>query len=444
MNLLQRIALGIKVMTLRPTNPKDNQYFRSLFEHIGIGNALQMPSNMDSYIKNAYEANAVVYSVVSFIAQKAADVPIYVHEWTPEGKGKRIYGHPLENWIYRPNQYFGKSTFFQQYYGFKLITGNSYIYFPVLPAGVNAGKFTEGWVLPSHFMEIISGGWMEPISHYEMMWGDQTIRYEPTTVLHDMFPTYQYGHGQEMYGMSPIQAARRVISKSNSAYESQQKAMENMGVNAIVSADTGVGAMFTQEQAQQMQTAWKEKYGKASMRNTPAFTDANIKVHELGLSPVDLGIIEDQKLTLRDICNIYHVPTEIFNDPDNKTNTNKVESRKAVYTDAVQPLVNSFLDEFNRFIGNTWGEKIYIDADWTTIPELQEDRKLMMEVYSKGVEIGAYNRNQYRQKLGDEAIEGDANMEMYTTTMNVVPLADVTNPSDQLQVDDYPTNEERA
>jgi HK97 family phage portal protein len=275
------------------------------------------------------------------------------------------------------------------------------------------------------------------VKQYKVLWGDQMIKYSPDVILHDLFPTLDFGYGRELYGMSPIQAARSVIMKSNEAYKSQQKAMENMGVNVLVSADTGVDATFTRDQAERLQTTWKEKYGKSSMRNNPAFTDANIKVHNLGLSPVDLGIIEDQKLTLRDICNIYHVPTEVFNDPDNKTNTNKMESRKAVYTDAVQPLVNQFLDNFNRFIGDSWGESIYIEADWSAIPELQADRKLIMEVYGKGVEIGAYNRNEFREKLGDDVVENDPNMDTYTTTMNTVPLDEVMKPEGGLTVDDY-------
>lgn len=435
MNILDRIRFAAKAFSYNPT-AADNKYFQTFFGSI-TGGITEMTPNMDEYIQRAYQANAMVYSVVSFIAQKAADVPIYVHEWTNEGKGKRIYGHELEKWIYRPNPHQGKATFLEQYFTFKLTTGNTYIYFPILEAGVNKGKFKEGWVLPANEVEIISGGAMQPIQQYRVLWGTQEIKYSPDTILHDIFPTLDFGYGRELYGMSPIQSARGIITKSNEAYRSQQKAMENMGVNVIVSADTGVDATFTQGQAQALQDTWAKKYGKSSMRNVPAFTDANIKVHPLGLSPVDLGIIDDQKLNLRDICNIYHVPTEIFNDPDNKTNSNKQESRKAVYTDAVMPLVNQFLDNFNRFIGDTWGEQIYIEADWTAIPELQADRKLLMDVYAKGVEIGAYTRNEFRKKLGDEGDESNPNLDTYTTTMNTVTLDEVMKPEGDLTVDDY-------
>jgi HK97 family phage portal protein len=405
---------------------------------------LQMKAHMDAYIKDGYEANAVVYSIVSFIANKAAEVPIYVHEWTKEGKGKRIYNHDLEKWFYRPNPIMGRSQFMNQHYTFKLTTGNGFMYFPIIEAGMNKGKFKEGWTLPADKTEIISGGLMQPIKEYRVQWGDQQVRYATNTILHDLMPSLQYGYGQEMYGMSPIQAARAVLSKSNEAYKSQEKAMANMGVNVIISADTGTGAIFTGPQMDRMELKWNDKNTGPSMRNKIAMTDANIKVHQLGLSPTDLGIIEDQKLTLRDLCNIYHVPTEIFNDPDNKTNSNKMESRKAVYTDAVMPLVNQFLDNFNRFIGDTWGEQIYLDADWSGIPELQADRKTIMEVYSKGVEIGAYTRNQFREKLGDDVIENDPNLDVYTTTMNTVPLDEAVNPESGLTVDDYPQNEIRA
>jgi HK97 family phage portal protein len=425
MALKDRINLALKALSGKFTA---NEHTRSLYSTLGMGSPVYIDDNKESYVKNAYQANALVYSVVSFIASKAADVPLYVYEWGKEGKGERIYGHPLESFLYRPNPITGKGVFFNELYGFKLITGNTYLYFPRLEAGPNKGRFTEAWIMPSQYTEIISGGSMMPVRGYRLTIGDWAHEYKVDDVLHDKAPNYNYGWGAELYGQAPLQAAVKLVSKSNDSYNSQMKAYQNQGAVGIVSSDEqSQGGQFTEEQARALDANWKKNYGGSNNAGKLAFTSARIKYTQLGLSPVDLGIIEDHKMTLRDICNIYHVPSEIFNDPDNKSYANKQEARKAVYTDAIMPLVNTFLEEFNRFIGDAYGKGIYVDADWSAVPELQADRKSLMEIYSKGVEIGAYTRNEYRQKMGDDREDTITELDTFTTTLNVQPLEGIND-----------------
>lgn len=424
MAILDRLSLAFKALRGQTI---DNPHTRSLYSMLGTGSPVFIEDNKESYIKNGYQANALVYSIVSYIAQKSADVPLYVYEWTKEGKGERLYGHELESFLYRPNPMAGKGVFFQEAYGFKLLTGNTFLYFPRLEAGLNKGKFTEAWVMPSQYTEIISGGKYQPVRGYRLTIGDYTIEYSPIDVLHDKAPNYNYGWGAELYGTSPLQASVKLVSKSNDSYNSQMKAYQNQGAVGIVSSDEQMGGQFTEEQARALDSTWKKNYAGSNNAGKLAFTNARIKYTQLGLSPVDLGIIEDHKMTLRDLCNVYHVPSEIFNDPDNKSYANKQEARKAVYTDAVMPLVNTFLEEFNRFIGDTYGKGIYVDADWSAVPELQADRKEIMEIYSKGVEIGAYSRNEYRQKMGDDRNDDIPEMDTFTTTLNTQPLEGIND-----------------
>ena len=440
MTIGDRFKLALKAFTGDFTN---NNFVRSLYSTIGTGTPVYIQDDKESYVKNAYQANAIVYSIVSFIASKAADVPLYVYEWTKEGKGERLYGHPLEDFLYRPNPVTGKGVFFQELYGFKLITGNTYLYVPRLEAGLNKGKFTEAWVMPSQYTEIISGGIYMPVRGYKMTIGDLLYEFPVEDVLHDKMPNYNYGWGGELYGQSPIQAAVKTVSKSNESYNASLKSFQNMGAVGIISSDETQSGQFTEEQARQLDGAWKKNYAGSSNSGKMAFTGARIKYTQLGLSPVDLGVIEDYKMTLRDLCNVYHVPSEIFNDPDNKSYANKQEARKAVYTDAIMPLVNTFLEEFNRFIGDSYGKGIYVDADWSAVPEMQADRKQLMEIYSKGVELGAYSRNEYRQKLGDDRNDEVPEMDAYTTTLNTQPLVglgDMPEPEEtaaKLRIDDY-------
>jgi len=91
------------------------------------------------------------------------------------------------------------------------------------------------------------------------------------------------------------------------------------------------------------------------------------------MSPADLSIIESDKMDLRVLCNLYHVPSELFNDAANKTYSNTKEAGRAIWANAVIPALTQMRDAFNAFIKGKYDQDIYIDFDQSVIPELQED-----------------------------------------------------------------------
>jgi phage portal protein BeeE len=142
-----------------------------------------------------------------------------------------------------------------------------------------------------------------------------------------------------------------------------------------------------------------------------------------------MNIIESQKMDLRDICNVYQVSSELLNDPDNKTNSNKVESRKALYYEAVIPDLDALRDDLNRWLTpsyNTDGVEYYIDYDLSAIPALQEDMKKVVE------QMGAAwwtTGNEKRRVMGYDT---DPEMDKFFIPSGLVPLDtdvnfDITN-----------------
>ena len=126
------------------------------------GNPVYMPDNVENYIKDGYLFNPLVYSIVSFIAQKASSIPWYVYEVKNE-KALSLYksaspdlaqfkksvvktkalvqieDHELSKVFKTPNALQSWAEFVEQVVGFKLVTGNSYIHCIGPTNGVNAG-----------------------------------------------------------------------------------------------------------------------------------------------------------------------------------------------------------------------------------------------------------------------------------------------------------------
>jgi len=76
----------------------------------------------------------------------------------------------------------------------------------------------------------------------------------------------------------------------------------------------------------------------------------------MGLCPVDFQLLESEKITLRELCNVYGVNSALFNDPDNKTYNNMKEAKKEMLTQVVLPELVLLRDAFNRFFANEMGK----------------------------------------------------------------------------------------
>lgn len=418
-------GVEIKKVKNDSDNPQvDNKFLRSLYGLLGMDVPATLTDNAEGYVKQGYNQNSILYAVISWVATKAAMVDYIAKD--PDGKV--LNDHEFLDLLDRPNKMMGAVEFRESYFGNKLITGNTYVYAPLYEYGVDKGKPIDLWVMPSQYVEIISNGWREPVSKYRITIGRQEINIDGEEVVHDKMPNYEVGSRGELYGMSPIKAAARTIAKSNDASIASQKAFQNNGAIGIIADDSGSGGnAFTQSQADALRRGWDKKYSGADKRNKIAFISSRVKWINLGVSPVDLQIIEDQKWNLQDICRVYHVPSALFNDDSASTKQNMVTFRKTAYTDAIVPLVKAFASEWNRKFSKLYGG-VRIEPDFTKIPELQPDRKELAEIYSLGVQIGAYTRNEFREKLGDEPSK-DPDADRLYFGANNIPLenADLNN-----------------
>ena len=394
------------------------------------------PDNVESYINNGYLFNPIVYSIISFIAQKAGSIPWGVYEVKNE-KALRLYksanrydfntkavrtkalvaipDHELNSLFTRPNVLQGWADFFEQVVGFKLVTGNSYIHAIGPTGGVNAGLVKELWGIPSQIIKPIAGDQRHPVSGYQYLTSNSTIPAEQ--IIHLKYWTPEYYNGAFLYGLSPIRAGRRVVTKSNASFDSSVSSFQNQGAFGIISG--GGEPELTEEQAEMIDLRLQKKVGGANNRGKNIVTSANLTWQQMGMSPVDLNIIESDRMDLRTLCNMFHVPSELFNDAANKTYSNTKEAGSAVYTNAVLPQCNQFRDAFNQFVYQRYQGKIYIDYDASMISELQDDLQAMTSALSNAWYL---TPNEKRDIISFPADEKNPLMDDYWIPGGLTPM----------------------
>lgn len=401
-----------------------NRLNQILYKPSGSGIPFVFKDDKEQYIKNGYEGNPAVYSIVNIISRSASVVPWCVYEIVDEDglqKYKRVKsnnifkkgvmktkaleevsGTDLGRVIERPNPEQGQSEFIENMIGFLLITGDSYVH------GVEADKvFKELYVMPSHYTEIISSGGIEsPISGYRIKSYNYDITLPYESVMHMKYWNPDYSSvGTHLYGMSPLRAGRSIVQQSNDTFTANQRALQNMGAEGMLTLDDD---FITPEQQGQLEDNLRAKASGVDMFKKMIVAVNKWRWIQFGISPVDLNIIESQKMSIRDLCNVYGISSELLNDPDNKTNTNKKESRRALYYETVLPMLDHIRYELNRWLVPKYNERdgvrYFVDYDITEVPALAEDMDKVAERISKVDEL---TWNEKRMALGYGALDDD-------------------------------------
>jgi HK97 family phage portal protein len=195
--------------------------------------------------------------------------------------------------------------------------------------------------------------------------------------MHLKMANLTFENGEAYYGQSPLRAAWRILQKSNANEDAANSLFKNLGIAGILSDKTKDAELLTQEQLDTMDAKWRAKFAGSLNAGKVWMTNRDVAWQNIGISPVDMALIQDYGMNLRTLAGIYKVSSTLFNDQAAATESNVKEKRKAAYTDAILPMVNAFCDSFNKWIAQSYaasGEYIELYPITDNIPELQEDK----------------------------------------------------------------------
>jgi HK97 family phage portal protein len=388
-----------KINTLFPTIPMNSQIA------IERGIVTWQGADQRSFVDDGYVANDIVYSIIKLITDKAKIAPFHVYKVVDEKAAKKYKSlaaqkdinlkeletlhkkayelytgdQRLNELLKYPNEEDCWSDLVEQWCGFKLITGNSFIYGKLIEAGNNQGKPFELFALPSQYMAIIANINVFPPTRagYQLYYG-QMWSFDTKEILHDKYFNPQWGvTGGQLYGQSPLRAAAKNLTRSNEAKTAAVASFQNGGpAGVLFMNDDRFDPTSGQQQAQALKKAVSEKGGSLNY-NSIAVSGYKVDWKQIGLSPVELNIIESEKWDLKALCNIYGVPSQLLNDSDSKTYNNQREGEKALTLRCAIPLLNSLTDNLNRKLHSDWGYKgtnLYVDYDISVFGELEANK----------------------------------------------------------------------
>ena len=415
---------------------------RAIYNYLGQS-IVWNPENDSTYIEKGYQYNTTVYSIVNLIANTAATIPFQIYEVKNENELKKykamtsgiangaslykadvLRKHALEEvehtelheLLNRPNPAQSYNSWIQEIIAFGKLTGNRYIYGIKPESGPNQNKWQELYVLPSQKIEIKSGGIFEPVKSYALEYnGTYDIAAEDVCHIKDFNPYYD-GTGSHLYGMSPLRAGLRSLDTNNEAVTTGAKYLQNQTARGVLMSDEGD---LNEVQAQQLKEKFRHSYSGSNNAGDIVITPKKLSWINFGMSASDLSLIEQYNASIKDLCNIYSVPAVLLNNTESSTYNNVIEAKKSLYQNAVIPELNKIKDELNRWLVPAYGEKLYLDFDYSSISEMQEE---MDKVVGQMSQAWWLTPNEKRQAMSYGVDADDEKLNDYYIPMNLVPL----------------------
>jgi HK97 family phage portal protein len=418
-------------------------YNRAIYQYLGES-ILWNPENDRSYIDEGYRKNATVYSLVNIITKAATTIPFQVYEKQSENDLKRykaltsgtldsstmyqakmlqknalveVKDTALHQLLDRPNAAQSYNSWLTELIAFGKLTGNRYVYGIGPDNGPNQGKYTELYILPSQVVEIVSNGIMQPVKEYRIEYnGNYSMDADCVLHIKDFNPYYD-GTGSHLYGQSPLRAGLRSLTTNNEAVTTGVKYLQNQTARGVLMSEEGD---LNEVQAQQLKDKFRQQYQGSNNGGDVIITPKKLSWVNFGLNASDVSLIEQYNASIKDICNIFNVPVQLLNNTEASTYNNMKEAKKALYQNAVIPELVKLRDELNRWLVPMYGDNLYLDFDFTAVPELQEENDKVVQQLSSAWWI---TPNEKRAVMNYGKDEDTPAMDDYYIPSNLLPVS---------------------
>ena len=368
------------------------------------GTVTWQADNQENRVRDGYSGNDIVYSIIRLITDKVKVAPWSEYTIKDEQQYKRYKAailnketpkailelqqkalelaktkSKLSDLITYPNEQDSWGDLVEAYTSFKLITGNTYIYGKQIKAGNNTGMPNMLYALPSQYMSIYANLNTFPITPESyMLYLQYMEQFTRSEILHDKYfnPNWNIV-GNQLYGLSPLQAAAKVVTRSNEGKQAAVSNYQNGGPKGILFvSDDRHDPQETTQEAMDLKKTLARNQGS---RNVNQVETSGYKVDyvPLGLSPVDLDLLNAENMDLQALCNIFGVPGALLGLKGGMTYNGMPEAEKALTSRCAIPMLNSIRDQFNRKFQTDWGFKgtgRVIDYDASVYTEMQEDK----------------------------------------------------------------------
>ena len=376
------------------------------------------PSWQDVENINTYITVDDVYSIVSYLAQTAARIPMYGYEVVDDSMMKSMKKYSKTSLIGKHYQSKAMQDLPEQdkfveflnnlsyedkvmYYTILYITGELFLYKEVIELGPNAGKVILHPMKGANVIVNISQEFPQRVTGYRYfdMGFDGVLSTEE--VIHVKYYNPSITNGQQWRGLSPLQVLTKRLTRWNAGMDASVAQMQNGGVPGIVYEKSD----FAIETLGQRKNDFANYLRNSSNKGAPYFAAGEMGYLALGLSLADMDVSDLAGIDFTKLCNAYKFPEILLNNQDSSTFNNVASAEKLLYTNSILPNIYLFRDALLKGVVPMYaidGVKRTIEIDLSEIPALQEDMKMQADALNS---MWWTTPNEKRDMMGFEELE---------------------------------------
>ena len=374
----------------------------------------------ESYAKEGYGANPTVYSCITLIGKSFSRIPLKVKNEA----GEVIPDSPLQALLDRPNLNQGGVEFRNAAISWYMLTGTTFTE-RTLVNGVPAELYhwkpyqmsITGERIPSmyYFRKGMNGTKSWSVNQID---GDSDMNH---------WSTFNPNPDESFIGQSPLQAGAVPVDTYNSGMLWRYNSLMNGNVIDGILSPKG-NTTLDAKQTASILTKLTEKFrGAKKAGNKLAVVGTEMAYTPVTSNARDSEFINGTKLAKSEIAETLGVPGQLIGIEGSTTYANYKEANKAFFYQTIIPLLDLYVDDLNRWIGEFYPNQT-ICFDLEDIPALESDRA---ERRKQKVESKAYSINEIRQEFGDEPRD-EPEADFVMTNPSEIPLGmDVFMPEEK-------------
>jgi HK97 family phage portal protein len=336
-----------------------------------------------------------VYSIISYLAQTAARIPMYGYQIVDDSAMKSMKKYSKTSLLGKHyqtkamqdlpdqdifNQFLNDITYedMVMYYTMLYINGELFLYKEVIELGPNAGKVILHPMKAQNIIVKVSEVFPQRVIGYDYFDMGFNGSLSTDDVIHIKYYNPNIMNGQYWRGLSPLQVLTKRLTRWNASMDASVAQMQNGGMPGIVYEKSD----FAIETLGQRKNDFASYLRNSSNKGAPYFAAGEMGYLPLGLSLADLDVSTLSGIDFTKLCNAYKFPEILLNNQDSSTYNNVATAEKMLYTNSILPNIYMFKDALIKNIIPLYagdGIKRTIEIDLSEIEALQENMKLQAE-----------------------------------------------------------------
>ncbi len=390
------------------------------------GKAQISPVNYETYAREGYSKNEIVFACIEELATSAAEPRIVGRRRRPRLGNQEIVDHPMIALLNRPNPFLTRFQMWATVIMHLYLAGNAY----VEKVRNNVGQVTELWIMRPDRLRVVPDR-TKFIAGYEYRIGAETYSLPAEDVIH-----FKMRHPlDDFYGMPPMMAASGRIDIDNYTRDFIKAFFLNAGVPAGL---LSIKQPMSEAQKKDIRGRYRQEFGGPKGWHDllildaaeASFTPMTAQLGQRGLVIPELDEIVEARTAM-----VFGVPLTLIGarlGMASSSYANRKSDKEMFWDETLAPLYRMLAETLDTFLVPDFSDIDEVIFDLSDVHALLEDRDKLHKRIREDVAGSIITIEEGRTKIGEPELPSEGTM-ILPSNMVAMPVQMLGKPMPEVQ-----------